>query len=451
MVTDADFDELKESFDRYRKVVDTLLNNLGIQSLDLPGTIHVGGNMYLSPTGVVSRRENYQFPLEVVANQIIGGVGAVPTKAPDMDFNSDGVINILDSSVLAARFYPPRGAGWMWVQTPTDSPRAGSSPIPQSYVTGLTFAASDAYMSESTSVQMGSLSTGGHAFAKFHSSKSSAMSQADLGVSGAIWQAATTISQITADKNDFEIGQNTCTVFRISSDAARNITGIVAPLPASTPVPNAWWCILYNVGSFNITLKDNSGSSSAGNKFALDADVVIKPDQGVFLMYDSASTVWRALSFPSSTPTTLLLTDTAWAAKGDLAVGTGNDTAQILSKGTDGTRLVADATGIATYGIGWKAFWYIVASCTGSGTTALSSYHKYVRFASMTGNCTATLYSAATIGEGDCVLFKRNDTTGFNATINTTSSQTIDGALSITLAPYESALLVSNGSNWERN
>ena len=352
MVTDADFDELKESFDRYRKVVDTLLNNLGIQSLDLPGTIHVGGNMYLSPTGVVSRRENYQFPLEVVANQIIGGVGAVPTKAPDMDFNSDGVINLLDGSVLAARFYPPRGAGWMWVQTPTDSPRAGSSPIPQSYVTGLTFAASDAYMSESTSVQMGSLSTGGHAFAKFHSSKSSAMSQADLGVSGAIWQAATTISQITADKNDFEIGQNTCTVFRISSDAARNITGIVAPLPASTPVPNAWWCILYNVGSFNITLKDNSGSSSAGNKFALDADVVIKPDQGVFLMYDSASTVWRALSFPSSTPTTLLLTDTAWAAKGDLAVGTANDTASILSKGDDGKVLTANSA--TATGLEWQ-------------------------------------------------------------------------------------------------
>ena len=45
MVTDADFDELKESFDRYKKVVDTLLVNLLQPALDVPGTLRTGGNL----------------------------------------------------------------------------------------------------------------------------------------------------------------------------------------------------------------------------------------------------------------------------------------------------------------------------------------------------------------------------------------------------------------------
>lgn len=46
-----------------------------------------------------------------------------------------------------------------------------------------------------------------------------------------------------------------------------------------------------------------------------------------------------------------MLHDTGWAAKGDLAVGTANDTAQILGVGADGTVLTA-ASGQAT-GLQW--------------------------------------------------------------------------------------------------
>ena len=345
MVTDADFDELKESFDRYKKVVDTLLVNLLQPALDVPGTLRTGGNL-----------------------QDIGTQG----------------IQVKSGS----------GGTNMVYFVPSLSPDPNGQDI-KSRIQG-TNSATIATLTAASSIT-------------------------SLGLQGSVFtyasDQANDVAGIRLDPLTPDIVQNTnVDLYAQRSNSFGNmvLTNIVFRLASFTSDPAS----------------------------LADGDMWYRSDTDVIRYRANGATV----SIGSG-----ILTDTAWAAKGDLAVGTGNDTAQILSKGTDGTRLVADATGIATYGIGWKAFWYIVASCTGSGTTALSSYHKYVRFASMTGNCTATLYSAAAIGEGDCVLFKRNDTTGFNATINTTSSQTIDGALSITLAPYESALLVSNGSNWERN
>lgn len=47
-----------------------------------------------------------------------------------------------------------------------------------------------------------------------------------------------------------------------------------------------------------------------------------------------------------------ILTDTAWAAKGDLVVGTANDTASILSKGDDGKVLTANSA--TATGLEWQ-------------------------------------------------------------------------------------------------
>lgn len=63
---------------------------------------------------------------------------------------------------------------------------------------------------------------------------------------------------------------------------------------------------------------------------------------GQVLVTDGSGT----LTFASQSSPGDITTDSAWAAAGDLIVGTGNDTASILSKGTTGYYLKAAADGL---------------------------------------------------------------------------------------------------------
>lgn len=94
--------------------------------------------------------------------------------------------------------------------------------------------------------------------------------------------------QITADQNNYNPG--TAPVWRLSSDAARNITGIAAPSPE---MPR--WLFLVNVGAFNIVLKNQDVASQAANRIitGTGADLTIGPDARATLWYDPDSDRWR--------------------------------------------------------------------------------------------------------------------------------------------------------------
>lgn len=80
----------------------------------------------------------------------------------------------------------------------------------------------------------------------------------------------------------------TASAVRLVASTPVDITGIDS---ATDAIPTGFtqsWC---NVGGNAITLKNNSGSSSAGNKFALGADLVLGADQSVLLWFDQ--NVWR--------------------------------------------------------------------------------------------------------------------------------------------------------------
>jgi len=98
-----------------------------------------------------------------------------------------------------------------------------------------------------------------------------------------------TPSSLTADVNDWAIG--TGDVFRVAGTAARNVTGIAAGTSGLA-------ILLINVGSFALTLKHASASSSAANRFTVPwaGDCVLAANGGaVVLVYDSTSSTWRVV------------------------------------------------------------------------------------------------------------------------------------------------------------
>lgn len=97
-------------------------------------------------------------------------------------------------------------------------------------------------------------------------------------------------SQITSDQDDYApTGYATATVFRLSSDASRNITGFAAGNDGQI-------ALFHNVGAQDIVLNDESSSSTAANRFALTADLTLSADAVAILQYDGTSARWRAVS-----------------------------------------------------------------------------------------------------------------------------------------------------------
>lgn len=102
-------------------------------------------------------------------------------------------------------------------------------------------------------------------------------------------QTAISPAQITANTNDYApTGYNQNYVLRLNTDASRDLTGIVAGKAGELK-------LIINVGSFDIVLKDESASSTAANRFALNADITISPDETAQIWYDATSSRWRVI------------------------------------------------------------------------------------------------------------------------------------------------------------
>jgi hypothetical protein len=106
-----------------------------------------------------------------------------------------------------------------------------------------------------------------------------------------------TPSQITADQNNYDpTSLASASVLRLATDAARTITGLAGGADGRV-------IVIHNVGSFGITLADESASSTAANRFALPAAITIAPDGSVTLQYDSTSSRWRCVAKANGTVT----------------------------------------------------------------------------------------------------------------------------------------------------
>lgn len=113
--------------------------------------------------------------------------------------------------------------------------------------------------------------------------------------SGVRFTGAITPSQIGADQNNYNpAGLSNANVLRVSSDAARTVTGLAAQ-------PSGELVLLMNVGSFNVTLANESSSSTAENRFAIGANALLAPGHGTLLWYDVTSSRWRIVARSNAT------------------------------------------------------------------------------------------------------------------------------------------------------
>lgn len=99
-----------------------------------------------------------------------------------------------------------------------------------------------------------------------------------------------TPSQITANQDNYYPGPGT--LHFLSSDAARDITGLVAPAGDGLQ-------ILVNRGEFAINIRNQNAGSSAVNRLqCINAvDGTLNAGQSALFVYDPISKFWRQLSF----------------------------------------------------------------------------------------------------------------------------------------------------------
>lgn len=99
----------------------------------------------------------------------------------------------------------------------------------------------------------------------------------------------------------------------------------------------------------DVILRDDRASQPAASAVAVGTLYYVTDES---VTERSNGTTWD--DFTDAGGSGSVATDAIWDAKGDLAGGTGADTASILTVGSNGTALVADSS--ATTGLAWEAF-----------------------------------------------------------------------------------------------
>jgi hypothetical protein len=170
-------------------------------------------------------------------------------------------------------------------------------------------------------------------------SGSAALPYTPIQTTGAVaFTSDITPAAISADQNDYNpTDLATASTLRLAATgAARTLTGLAGGTDGRI-------LLVHNVGSLDLTLADDSASSTAANRFALNAAVTLKADQSTLLQYDSTSSRWRVIGGIGSggSPTT---------TKGDLIVR-GDSVDERLAVGANGDVVVADSSAAA--GVTW--------------------------------------------------------------------------------------------------
>lgn len=135
-----------------------------------------------------------------------------------------------------------------------------------------------------------------------------------------------TPTTLAANTDDWApTGFSTASMVRASASAAYNLTGIAGGAAGRM-------IMLHNVGSYAITLK-NDTTSTAANRFALSADYTLGAAQSVLLEYDGTTSRWRIFGQQTAASSIYprLLTNVG------LSVSMAGNAVTVALKGADGS------------------------------------------------------------------------------------------------------------------
>lgn len=209
-------------------------------------------------------------------------------------------------------------------------------------------------------------------------------------------------SQITANQNDYNpTGLSTASTLRLNSDASRNITGLQGGADGRI-------IVIHNVGSFAIVLKDDDGSTStAGNRFALNADVTLSSDECAILQYDSSSSRWRIIGGTRPALGTGVATFLATPTSANLAAALTDETGSGAAVFATSPTLVTPVLGTPTSGN--------LSNCTADGTNG-------VGFKNIPQNSQSAAYTTVLGDAGKHILHPSTDANARTFTIDSNAN-----------------------------
>ena len=105
------------------------------------------------------------------------------------------------------------------------------------------------------------------------------------------------IHSINSDQDDFEPGEPRTSIYRLTTDAFRTMTGLVATKDINSSSAGEV-ITLINVGENELVLANQNAGSMPKNRIitGTGADLSLLPDESTTIFYDQASDRWRVIS-----------------------------------------------------------------------------------------------------------------------------------------------------------
>ncbi|WP_440640284.1 beta strand repeat-containing protein [Bradyrhizobium sp. PUT101] len=228
-----------------------------------------------------------------------------------------------------------------------------------------------------------------------------------------------TPAQITSNQNDYNPSSVVCassSTLIVNADAARDVTGIAGGVAGCD-------LFLFNNGSFAITLKDDSTSSTAANRFDLGADFILASKAAAHLKYDGTASRWRNTTGSGaggggSGTVTQVSTDGITTSGGPITTSGTVSIADeyrrngLLDRIYQAKALAGYRRGLNVFADGFKGSDGIAAGSssgytlnTGTGSVAASGY------AVQAPSAVNTSFTLATSGAAQAQLYDNNDAT----------------------------------------